>query len=243
MILAILQGRFSSTRLPGKVLAELHGEPMIMRQVERVRRSELISQLVVATSDDSSDDALVDILQDAGVAVRRGPLDDVVERFGAVVDEFQPDTIVRLTADCPLTDPDIIDLVISQHIESGADYSSNALTPTFPDGLDVECIRAAAFAELRGSQLTAAEREHVTLGIYSHPEIFSLHSVEQSPDLSSLRWTVDVPEDLDFVRWVYRSLFAENPSFGQEEILEFLDENPEMSRTDDVVARNSGSLK
>lgn len=243
MILAILQGRLSSTRLPGKVLMDLHGKPMILQQIERLKFSKKIDKLVVATSVDPTDDELVERLQAERVEVRRGPLDDVLERFGKVADEFNPKTIVRLTADCPLADALIIDEVIEKHSEMGTDYTSNVLEPTYPDGLDVECIDAEAFSELRNTKLSAQEREHVTMGLYSQPEKYSLTSVTQLPDQSSLRWTVDVQEDLDFVRRVYTHLYDENKYFGQQEILELLKLHPELSRTDDEVARNSGLNK
>lgn len=243
MILAILQGRVSSTRLPGKVIKDLHGKPMILRQIERIKQSHQIDKLVVATSLDPSDDQLVSLLIDAGIDVRRGPLDDVLERFGLVVDEFNPDVIVRLTADCPLTDPQVIDRLITEHVLIKSDYTSNTLEPTFPDGLDVECVSSSAFAELRTTFLSAPEREHVTMGLYSNPEKFSLCSVTQVPNLSNLRWTVDVQEDLDFVRLVYAHLYDENKYFGQTEILDLLQQHPEISRTDDEVARNSGLNK
>lgn len=243
MILAILQGRLSSTRLPGKVLKEIHGKPMILQQIERLKHSKQIDKLVVATSIDPSDDQLVAVLQDVGVEVRRGPLDDVVERFGIVVDEFNPEHIVRLTADCPLADAHVIDEVISSHLEKQSDYTSNALDPTFPDGLDAECISASAFTKLRKSNLSVPEREHVTMGLYSHPDKYSLSSITQVPNLSSLRWTVDVQDDLDFVRLVYGHLYDENKYFGQKEILDLLQLHPEISRTDVEVARNSGSNK
>lgn len=243
MIVGVLQARLSSSRLPDKVLKDLHGEPMILRQIERLARSEMLDKLIVATSTDSSDDKLVALLERAGVIVRRGPLNDVVERFGIIVDEFQPETIVRLTADCPLADVGVIDDVIRQHIERGASYTSNVLEPTYPDGLDVECIRRNAFDELRASDLSSAEREHVTMGLYSEPERFSLQSITQKPNLSSLRWTVDVQDDLDFVRAVYAHLYDENHSFGQAEILELLTHKPDLSRTDIAEARNAGSNK
>jgi spore coat polysaccharide biosynthesis protein SpsF len=243
MILAILQARVSSTRLPGKVLKDLHGAPMILRQIERIKHSKNIDKLVVATSVDNSDDQLVTVLLDAGIEVRRGPLEDVVERFGIVVDEFNPEHIVRLTADCPLADAKVIDHVISSHLELHSDYTSNTLEPTFPDGLDVECVSAIAFAELRNSLLSFPEREHVTMGIYRRPENYSLSSITQIPNISSLRWTVDVQEDLDFVRLVYTHLYDGNEYFGQQEILNLLQVHPEISRTDDEVARNSGLKK
>jgi len=240
VIIAILQARLSSTRLPGKVLAALLDEPMIMRQVERLRHSALIDRLVVATSSHPSDDALADLLHSRGVEVRRGSLDDVVGRFGAIVDEFSPDVVVRLTGDCPLADPEVIDRVIQSHIDSGRDYSSNTLSPTYPDGLDVEAIDIAAWRRLVATDLTAREREHVTLGLYGRPEEFTLHSVTQDEDHSALRWTVDVADDLEFVRAVYKRLYYENPGFGQADVLALLREHPELNRTESDLARNAG---
>jgi spore coat polysaccharide biosynthesis protein SpsF len=203
----------------------------------------MIDELVVATSVDASDDALVEVLESAGVKVRRGPLDDVVARFDLVIKEFEPDTIVRLTADCPLTDPRVIDQVIGQHLARGDDYTSNTLPPTYPDGLDVECMSAAAFRRLTDLPLTTREREHVTMGIYGRPEQFIRSTVTQHPDWSQLRWTVDVPEDLEFVRIVYDQLYAKDGGFGQSEILQLLAERPELNRTEQDVARNAGSAE
>lgn len=240
MILSILQARLSSTRLPEKVLKPVLGEPMIVRQIERIRRSTLIDTLVVATSIDASDDPLVAELQGRGIEVRRGPLDDVVSRFGGVVSEFAPSTIVRLTADCPLTDAAVIDRVIESHLASSSDYSSNTLYPTYPDGLDVECMTSSAFCRLVQLPLTDREREHVTLGIYGRPLEFSLNSVAQTVDRSALRWTVDVPDDLDFVRSVYARLYDENNGFDQAAILELLARQPDLNRTEFDLARNAG---
>jgi spore coat polysaccharide biosynthesis protein SpsF len=240
MILAILQARLSSTRLPGKVLMNLHGLPMILRQIERIQQSEKIEKLVVATSADSRDDELAVVLDDAGVSVRRGPLNDVLERFRIVAEEFKPDTIVRLTADCPLTDPEVIDRVITAHLESGADYTSNTLHPTYPDGLDVECIDSHAFERLNDIPLTETEREHVTMGLYTRPDEFKLNAVEQQPNHSNLRWTVDVADDLAFVRRVYSLLYDSNPRFRQNDIVALVTKNPALSRTDAHLARNSG---
>ena len=232
MILAILQGRLSSTRLPGKVLAPVLGEPMSVRQLERLSASIEIDRLVVATSVDPSDDPLLAELERRGVTVRRGPLNDVVERFAGVVREFAPTTVVRLTADCPLADVGVIDRVIRSHRDSGSDYTSNTIHRTYPDGLDVEAVSRNAFDRLIALPLTDREREHVTLGIYSRPDQFTLNSVAQADDRSALRWTVDLPDDLTFVREVYERLYHENPAFGQAEILELLAQRPELNRTE-----------
>src|SRR6185369_5526759 len=139
LILAILQARLNSTRLPGKVLLPLAGAPMILRQVERVRRASAIDQLVVATSDQASDDPLATILEEAGVEVFRGPLDDVLTRFIGALAAWPAEHVVRLTGDCPLIDPELIDATVALHLETGADYTQNRLVDKgFPKGQDVE---------------------------------------------------------------------------------------------------------
>ena len=206
---------------------------MVLRQLERLGRSQMIDQLVVATSIDPSDDPLVEILEAEDVVVRRGSLNDVAGRFAGIVEEFNPTNIVRLTADCPLTDPAIIDRVISEHLESGANYTSNTLERTYPQGLDVECVDYDSFMALMALPLTASEREHVTLGIYDRPGQFTLHSVRQERDLSRLRWTVDLPADLVFVRAVYKNLYDGNPDFDQADVLGLLEQIPGLNRVNE----------
>lgn len=231
MKLALLQARCSSTRLPGKVMMPLMGKPMILRQIERIRHSKRVDQLVVATSTDPSDDELVSMLESERVMVRRGPLDDVLARFTAVVDELDPGWVVRLTGDNPLVDPSVIDAVIEASEITSADYTSNSLVRTFPYGLDVECVRTTALKRLKPLQLTDSEKEHVTLGIYSRPEQFSIHQVTQTPDRSQLRWTVDYPQDFAFVEAIYSSLYQPEKAFGQEDIVRLMELQPSLQRT------------
>jgi spore coat polysaccharide biosynthesis protein SpsF len=221
----------------------LLGEPMIVRQVERLRRAQLLDRLVVLTSTDASDDDLAALLAGRGIDVFRGPLDDVLGRFVAAVAEYRPSTIVRLTGDCPLADPDVVDLVIGCHVSSGADYTSNVQTPTFPDGLDVECVQPAVLVGLHARELTEAERQHVTYGVYQRPEEFRLESVVGERDLSGLRWTVDSPDDYAFVSRVYEALYPTKPDFRTDDILIWLADNPEQSRTDSHEGRNEGLQK
>lgn len=238
MILAILQARSSSTRFPNKVLADLNGEPMIIRQIDQIGHSRMIDQLVVATSNDQSDDELARLLNSHGIRTHRGSLDDVLSRFTDLIEEFQPDVIVRLTGDCPLTDPTVIDYVIRQHVESGADYTSNTIEPTYPDGLDVECLNPNKLLELAHSSPLPIEKEHVTYGLYQRPNFASINSITQDQDLSDLRWTVDVPEDLGFVRKVYAAVANQNSYITQAKVLDFLQTNPLLSRTNDSLERN-----
>lgn len=230
MVLAILQARTSSHRLPGKVLSPILGTPMILRALERISRAERIDTVVLATSIDPSDDPLAEVVAAAGYRVHRGPLADVLSRFLQVLDGADDATVVRLTGDNVLCDPAVIDRVIDEHLRSGADYTANTLERSYPRGLDVEVFRADALRAVDPLAVASEEREHVTIGIYRRPEIFSLHSVTQTPDRSDLRWTVDYPEDLAFARAVYESLFTENPTFGQEEVVALLDAHPELAR-------------
>ena len=243
--LAILQARMSSTRFPGKVLAPLAGEPMILRQLERLQRAMLIDELVVATSDDLSDDPLVEVLRVAGFRVVRGSLDDVLDRFMSALDAAEaeglpaPDTVVRLTADCPLASPLVIDAVIEEFHGSGADYASNTMQPTYPDGLDVEVVRASVLREVAAEATDPAEREHVTLGVYRRTDRYQILNVPGATDLSDLRWTVDTPDDYTFVSGVYDELYANKPDFDVEDVVDYLKRHPERSRTTADAARNA----
>ena len=227
MILAIVQARMSSTRLPGKVLKDVLGEPMILRQLERIGRSKLIDRVSVATSREPSDDILADTLTASGVEVFRGSLDDVLSRFQALRHQYNPEHIVRLTADCPLTDPEVIDGIIEQHRSSRADYTSNVIERTFPRGLDAEVFTVAALDRLSTLRLSEQEHEHVTLGFYKRPDQFSLTNYAGSQDNSHLRWTVDNPEDYEFTKWAYSRLYPANPAFTSADLIELLEENPE----------------
>jgi spore coat polysaccharide biosynthesis protein SpsF len=219
--LAILQARMTSSRLPGKVMADVLGQPMIGRQVERLRRAALIEGLVVATSVDPSDDPLAAYCVGQGIDVHRGPLDDVLGRFcGAVAAYPQAKTVIRLTADCPLADWRVIDEVIARHRDEDADYAAN--TPavrTFPHGLDTEVVRASVLLEAGREAADPYEREHVTPFVYRRPERYRMAWVSREPSLSHLRWTVDVPTDLAFVRGVYEQLYPLDPAFGTEAIV------------------------
>ena len=227
--LAILQARTSSRRLPGKVLKPIMGEPMILRQIERIERASSLDRLVVATSVDPSDDALAEACAQAGKAVYRGALDDVLDRFNRAAEADAPEQVVRLTGDCPLADWTVIDRVVESCIAQGVDYASNTMSRTWPHGLDVEVIRFSALACAWREATTPYDREHVTPFIYHHPERFTLTNVARDgADLTGLRWTVDEPEDFSFVTEVYQALYPTDPAFTSEDILELLRRRPEL---------------
>jgi spore coat polysaccharide biosynthesis protein SpsF len=229
----------TSTRLPGKVLEPVLGIPMIGRQLERLARVGGLDGLVVATSIDASDDPLVDYLRGRGTPVVRGSLDDVLGRFITAMDEFDPDVVVRLTADCPLTSPSVADRVIGEFNASGLDYVSNTLQPTYPDGLDVEVVRADVLRWVADNSDDPHEREHVTLGAYRRPDRFRVANVRGEEDLSDLRWTVDNAADLAFVRAVYSRLYPLNPEFELQDVLQLVRSEPSLSRTSLDAQRNA----
>lgn len=234
MVLAVLQARISSTRLPGKVMRPILGEPMIGRQIERLRRAERLSGILVATSDDASDDVIETYARGVGIGVHRGPLDDVLSRFiGALAQAGDPKTFVRLTADCPLADPALIDRCIERHAASGADYTYNSLDWTFPKGLDVEVCETEALRRADRETTDAYDREHVTPYIYRHPQLFRLNPITRDPPLR-YRWTVDTPEDFGFVSAVYEALYPRNPAFTSEDILDWQAANPDRVLPNDV---------
>lgn len=210
----------TSTRLPGKVMAPVLGEPMIGRQVERLRRARRIDRLMVATSTDPSDDPLAVYCEGLGLEVVRGPLDDVLERFRlALSGHPRAAAVVRLTADCPLADPSLIDRVIAHHHEAAADYTSNTLGErTYPHGLDTEVIRPEVLVQAAEQSADPYEREHVTPYIYRRPETYRLAGVARETSLAALRWTVDFPQDMAFVRDVYARLYPTDPAFDSDAI-------------------------
>lgn len=243
MILAVLQARMSSSRFPGKVLKPLLGEPMLFRQIERIRRARGIDGLVVATSSDPSDQPLADACAARGIAAARGNLNDVLDRFLTAARPFAPEAIVRLTGDCPLADPAVIDAVIDRFRAGACDYASNVEPPTYPDGLDVEVVRMSALERAHRDARLPSEREHVTPYVRSHPDIFPRANVENPVDLSHLRWTVDEPADLLFVEEIYRRLYPSNPAFAMADILELLDRDPKLADINAGFERNAGMAK
>ncbi|MFZ5632098.1 MAG: cytidylyltransferase domain-containing protein [Bacillota bacterium] len=243
MIIGILQARVSSTRLPGKVLKHIMGVPMIIRQVERVLRAKKIDRLLVATSVDESDDPVEQLCREHGVQCFRGSLDDVLDRFYQAARPLGPDHIVRLTGDCPLIDPHLIDRVIAFHLQGGFDYTSNTVEPTFPDGLDVEVFRFSCLERAWEEAKLSSQREHVTLFIYSHPELFRIGSFKNGADLSSLRWTVDEPVDFELVTRIYEELYPANPEFTTGDVLALLEKNRWLKDINAGIQRNAGLQK
>ena len=207
----------SSSRLPGKVMKPILGVPMIGRQIERIRRATRITKLIVATSTDPSDDVIKDYARSLGLWVHRGPLYDVLDRFVGVLLYEGQETIVRLTADCPLTDWTVIDRCILAHDE--ADAAITYTDGSFAKGLDVEVCDARALHIANRTSHDPYDHEHVTPYLRNHPDLFKACVVSRAPSLWAHRWTVDTPEDLVFVTKVYEALYPTNPAFTTEDIV------------------------
>jgi spore coat polysaccharide biosynthesis protein SpsF len=244
-VLAIIQARTSSSRLPNKVLKLILGKPMLIHQIERVQLSKMIDHLVVSTSEDSSDDQLVGLLKNAGIDCYRGSLKNVLDRFFQTASIYNPDHIVRLTGDCPVIDFEIIDKVVELHLDNGFDYTSNAPNSnvTFPDGLDVEVMKFGVLKKAWKESTLPSEREHVTPYINNHPEIFFTGCYVSHQNLSKYRWTVDEPEDFDLIEKIYHSLYYSNKAFKMKDILQLMDKNPKMEFINQKIERNEGMKK
>lgn len=241
MILAILQARMSSTRLPGKVMAPILGQPMLLRQIERVERARSYDKLLVATSSSPSDDVIAGACGDNGIACFRGSLDDVLDRFVQAARPYAPEHVLRLTADCPLADPDVIDRVVEYHLDGGFDYTSNSRDRTFAHGLDAEICRYACLEEAWRNAITPFEREHVMPYLWGSGR-FHVGQLRQEHDHSHRRWTVDFAEDLDLVREIYAALYPVDPAFTTDDIMQLLRDRPELSTLNAGRDRNAASF-
>ena len=237
-VVAIIQARMGSTRLPGKVLLDLAGESMLARVVNRVRRARLINELLVATTDRAADDAIVTECRKWSVPVSRGDQDDVLDRYFRAAQLAKAEVVVRITSDCPLIDPEIADKTVGAFLEARPDYASNRIVQTYPRGLDTEVMTFDALARVWQAARKPYERTHVTPYIYEHPAEFRILSVTGDADYSNHRWTIDTPEDLEFVRAIYARL-TDKPEFLWRDVLEVLDREPELMELNRFVMQKA----
>lgn len=242
MILGIIQARMGSTRLPGKVLQEIAGQPMLWHVVKRTERANQIDKVVVATSDDSSDDEIARFCERENIPCFRGSEVDVLDRFYQTAKHYQPQIIVRITADCPLIDGGVIDKLITEFHTENADYASSALIYTYPDGLDAEVFTFAALAEAWTNAKKLTEREHVTPYIRLSEKFKAVGIRAEDTSGKGMRWTVDEPNDLRFVQEVYAHL-SNQPFFGWRDVLEVLKHNPKLIEINQKTIMNEGYYK
>ena len=210
---------------------------MLGRVVDRVRAARSVAQVVVATSVDASDDSVADFCTEGPIACFRGNSTDVLDRYYQASRQFAASNIVRITGDCPLTDPELVDKVVAAFAEGAYDYVSNLSPRSYPDGLDVEVFSFAALERAWHEARALYDREHVTPYLRGHPELFRMGNVEHSEDISRMRWTVDYPQDMEFVRAVYDHM--KRAQFGFAEVLELLRKHPELKRINNGVESTS----
>lgn len=233
-----------SSRLPEKVLADVAGKSMLQRVIERVAAAQLVDEVVIATTTSLEDDALVEHLRKTSTCnFFRGPIDDVLSRFYFCAKSYRAEVIVRATADDPLKDPQIIDRAISLiSADPKLDYCSNTLQPSYPEGLDIEVIRFQALERAHVEARLASEREHVTPYVWKNKGFFNMLNFKSERDLKDWRWTVDKPEDLEFMRCVYDH-FRDRPLVPYQEVIAWLDDNPEVQQLNSGTLRNEGYQK
>jgi spore coat polysaccharide biosynthesis protein SpsF len=235
-VVAIIQARMSSRRLPGKVLADLGGAPMLGRVVDRARAARRIDEVWVACTDRRVDDLIESYCRDAGVSLFRGSEGDVLDRFVGTMDQARGEVAVRLTADCPLLDPAVIDRVVDELVtnQPGTDYVANVLERSFPRGLDVEAFTRGALNRMDRLGTGPEAREHVTIPVRrEHQAAFAVRNVRSDSDDSDLRWTVDTEDDLGFVRLIYRTLGLADRSLPYQDLVRWCRANDGWIRRDD----------
>jgi len=244
MITAIIQARMSSTRLPGKVLLPLGGVTVLEHTIGQVKKAKHIGRIIVATSDSADDDAIAKLCKKIGVPVFRGSLSDVLDRYYQTAKKFGAEHIARVTSDCPVIDPAIIDRVAEEYerdSEKGeCDYiSTGRITTTFPDGMDTEIFSFKALEQAWNEAKLPSEREHVTPFIWNHPERFRVVEVKNDRDLSAVRLTLDEPNDYMVLQDIVKNV----PELTMENIVSYLKTNPDVAMKNASIVNNEGYFK
>lgn len=237
-VVAIIQARMGSSRLPGKVLKDLGGEPVLARVINRTRKAKRLDEVVVATSLHSGDDVIAEACARRSIACFRGCEADVLDRYHGAAQMFAADVIVRVTSDCPLIDPELIESTVHVLLERRADYATNALVVTYPRGLDVEVFTFEALASAWRSAKEPYQRTHVTPFLYESSGRFKVESLAADSDYSKYRWTLDTSEDLDLMRSIYRH-FDPRDDFGWRAVLQLMKEHPELPEINSHVRQKS----
>jgi spore coat polysaccharide biosynthesis protein SpsF len=234
-ILTVVQARMGSSRLPGKVLLPLAGQPLLVRMVQRVQRAHLAGTVVVATTSDPADDAIAELCTAHGLACFRGDALDLLDRHYQAARHYEADVVLKIPSDCPLIDPAVIDEVVGYylHFADRYDFVSNLHPATFPDGNDVEVMPIEALETAWREAQRPLEREHTTPFFWESPGRFRLGNVEWDTGLDysmTHRWTIDYQEDYDFIKAVYDALCPSNPAFGLDDILNLLKQRPDIAQ-------------
>jgi len=242
-VLTIIQARKGSSRLASKVLRDLGGKTALEHVIYRVTQSKLTSQVVVATTINRADLPIVEMCAGMGVSVYCGCEEDPLERYYQATRLFGGAHTVRIKADCPLIDPEIVDEAISLHLSSGADYTTNTIERTYPVGQDVEILTRQALKTVWQSAVLFSEREHITIHIPKHPDLFKISHLKCTEDLSGKRLTMDYPADYELLRIIFDDLYPQNPDFRIKDVLGFLSKNPDLEKINGHISVDSGVQK
>jgi len=230
-IAIIVQARMKSTRLRGKVMQDISGKPMLWHVVDRLRQIKLKNDIIIATTTEKEDDMIADFCKKNSVNFYRGSEQNVLDRYYQAAKINKADVVVRVTSDCPLIDPEVSGRVISAYLKNSGDFigASNAIKRSFPRGLDTEAVSFSGLEKCWKMAEEPYHREHVTIYMHEHPELFKIYYVVNDRDLSSLRWTVDEKDDIDFVRQIYKRLYKQGKVFLMNDILKVLEKEPDLA--------------
>ena len=225
----IVQARMTSTRLPGMVMKRVLGKPLLEYQLERLQRVKLADEIVIATTTNQTDEPIVELCNSLSVACFRGSEDDVLSRYYGAATAHKADLVVRVTSDCPLIDPQVIDTVIDYYLQNQShyDYVSNSLERTYPRGMDTEVFAFSTLQQAFWEATAQPDREHVTPFIHRQPARYRLGHVIYSEDCSHHRWTVDTPEDFELIQKIIEAIYPRKPNFTLEDCLSLLKKHPE----------------
>lgn len=237
-IVCIIQARTGSTRLPNKIFLDLEGRPVLARDIGRVKNSKLINKIVIASPDSAENDVIENFVKKnfPEVGIYRGSENDVLDRYYRAAKQYNADVIIRITSDCPLMDAEVVDKVIQAFLEKNVDYASNVLGErTYPRGLDVEVFSMAALERIWQEAKDKDDREHVTLYLRKHPEIFTACNVINNQNYSNYRLTLDEDADYKLIKLIYQKLMPENKNFGLNEIIGLLEQEPNLAKINQHV--------
>ena len=247
-IVAIVQARMGSTRLPGKILKKIENKPMLEHVVERLKHAKTLNEIIIATSNSERDKPIVELAKRLGISHFAGSEDDVLGRYLNAAKQARADIIVRITADCPLIDPDVVDETVNRHLKLNADYTRTLIDEdddkSFPRGLDTEVFSMDVLERVHNLADKSYQREHVTIFIYEHPELFKIENVAAEEDLRrpSFRLCVDVEEDLRLIKEIYGRLYKANEIIDIKDVIRLLDESPELRRLNAHVRQKTGTF-
>lgn len=238
----MIQARIGSTRLPGKVLSKIENKPILWHVINRVKKIPSVKEIILITTRKQKDQLLLKIAEKNKIFSFTGDEFDLLNRHFKCAEKFNADPIIRITSDCPLIDPYLVEKILQVYLKNNYDYVSNTINPTFPDGLDTEIFSFNALKKATKNAKLKSEREHVSPYFVKNPKKFKLFNYENKKDLSNLRWTVDEKKDLKFVRKIYARMKPKY-LFSMSDVLKVLSKEPNLSEINKDIMRNEGCIK